>query len=631
MSPEPDRLTVLIVASWYPGVDDPARGRFVADQAEALADTGRAEPFIASFESVNIDGDRLVWEEGLRVFEERRSAALDAHPAVVSRLAWSVPVPIGVARVPTLFGIGRAAPGGSDGELRRAALMALAERLDLAGRVGVVHAHTAYPDGFAAAALARQLGWPLVVTEHATFVARQLGRPEERRRYLEAVDAADRFLAVSDGLAGELAEALPELEGKLEVMPNTVPLEHYVASGLEGRNLEELLFVGYRKPIKGIPTLLRAFHDVRNARPGATLRLIGRSPSIEVEEQWIQLAEDLGVLDAVHFDEPLDRAGVAAAMSRAGVLVHPSIRETFGMTTIEALASGLPVVAARWGGISGILEDPRLGEVVPLYDSRALSRAVLRVLDRRESFDPAYLRAAVEPYAATTVARRLVGLYERLVAERQTTPATLRGRLPLQGSGAPVPERLLVVGRDTRRAVSLLRDMPPELRARIFLVTAGLDEDGEPMPLPAGLAGSVATGRRIARELGRVGLLGPRGNLADRTRRAARNPVAALRRRIRAANRSRMRTRAVLNGMRAGLQHAATVAFLRRGPAGLVCIDAIDYEATAAIAARADVTQLPGGPTWLGDAWVSGQAAASETPSRSSTASAIRSPTTAQS
>jgi hypothetical protein len=151
------------------------------------------------------------------------------------------------------------------------------------------------------------------------------------------------------------------------------------------------------------------------------------------------------------------------------------------------------------------------------------------------------------------------------------------------------------------------------------------------MPLPAGLAGSVATGRRIARELGRVGLLGPRGNLADRTRRAARNPVAALRRRIRAANRSRMRTRAVLNGMRAGLQHAATVAFLRRGPAGLVCIDAIDYEATAAIAARADVTQLPGGPTWLGDAWVSGQAAASETPSRSSTASAIRSPTTAQS
>jgi glycosyltransferase involved in cell wall biosynthesis len=631
MSPNADRLTVLIVASWYPGVDDPARGRFVADQAEALAATGRAEPFIASFENVNIDGDRLLWGEDLRPFEERRATALDAHPAVVSRLAWSVPVPMGVARVPTLFGLGRAAPGGSDGELRRTALMALAERLDLVGRVGVVHAHTAYPDGFAAAALARRLGWPLVITEHATFVARQLSRPEERRRYLEAVDAADRFLAVSDALAGELAEAIPELEGKLEVMPNTVPLDHYAANGIEDRDPEELLFVGYRKPIKGIPTLLRAFHDVRDARPGATLRLIGRSPSPEVEEQWIQLARDLGVLDSVSFGEPLDRAGVAAAMSHAGVLVHPSIRETFGMTTIEALASGLPVVAARWGGISGILEDPNLGEVVPLWDSRALARAVLRVLDRRESFDPAYLRAAAEPYSATTVAGRLVEMYDRLVTERPAARATLRGRLPLAGSGAPLPERLLVVGRDTRRAVSLLEDMPQDLLRRIFLVTAGVDDDGEPVLLPAGLAGSVTTGTRIAHELARVGLLGPRGTLADRARRAARNPVDALRRRIRPVNRSRMRTRAVLNGMRAALHHSETVAFLARGSAGLVSVDAIDYEATAAIAARAGVTQLPGGPTWLGDAWVSGQAAAAEPPSRSSTASATRSPTTAQS
>ena len=78
----------------------------------------------------------------------------------------------------------------------------------------------------------------------------------------------------------------------------------------------------------------------------------------------------------------------------------------------------MPVVATRSGGISGVLEDPRLGELVPPQDSRALARAVLRALDRRDSFEPAALRAAVEPYSAAVVGGRLADLYADLAAGR---------------------------------------------------------------------------------------------------------------------------------------------------------------------------------------------------------------------
>ena len=418
MPPENGRqpLPVIVVASWYPGVDDPARGRFVADQADALAASGRVSPLVVSFDTALIDGDQLSRVSDLGVVQRHVARG-------IAEGRWrNQPIGLGArargrdrSRLAPRGSRARRRPPGATATCGATPSWASAKSSSRGKRgAGVVHAHTGYPDGYAGAALAGHLGWPLVITEHASFVARQLRQPAQRQRYLAAVEAASRFLAVSEMLADELEKAIPQLAGKLEVMPNAIPLHQYTVNH-DSRRPEELLFVGYRKPTKGMATLLQAFADVHAARPGATLRLIGRSPTEEIEQQWHQMSRDLGIADAVQFEGPLDRAGVAAAMGRASLLVHPSPRETFGMTTLEALASGTPVVATRSGGISGILEDQRLGELVPPQDSRALARAVLRSLERRDSFEPAALRAAVEPYNSTVVGGRLADLYDSLV------------------------------------------------------------------------------------------------------------------------------------------------------------------------------------------------------------------------
>ena len=608
-------IPVIIVASWYPGVDDPARGRFVADQAEALAATGRARPMVFSFDTALADGGRVraIAEAGL--VSGHVEAAMRGGVSPLSPRGWGLEPTVPVARPSLLEGVGRAMPPGTDGDLRRDALIALAVELDMRSWPrGVVHAHTAYPDGYAAAGLARHLGWPLIVTEHASFVARQLRNPATRQRYLTAVDVADRFLAVSDVLAGELAQAIPSLEGKLAVMPNTVPLHHYTATGLDGRRADELLFVGYRKPTKGIATLLRAFADVREARPEARLRLIGRSPTQAIEDGWLELSRELGIEDAVDFDAPMDRTGIAEAMTRTSLLVHASPRETFGMTTLEALASGTPVVATRSGGISHVLEDSRLGELVPPQDSRALARGVLRALERRDDFDPDYLRRAVEPYSSERVAGRLVDIYEEIIRPEAGNPAGEQSARPTIPAATPIAERVLVLAHDTARAESLLKAMPAGLLGRILVVTHDPDEG----VLPDDLGRVLFTRDAVTRSLRRSGLHGPRGSRFDRVRRLVGSPIGAVRRRMAPGGTAAIRWQAMIAGVAEAMGSSHDVIrFLAAGDCQIVCMDAIDHAVAERVSSSARLTIAPGGLLWLADRWISaGAPAAAEVPSR---------------
>jgi len=602
-------IAALLVATWYPTPDDPGRGRFIADQAEALARSGLVRPVVASFDvayAENATGARRA-----RLVTDHLRAALTTRTDAVSPGGWPATPSIPTARLPTPEPYGRASlPPGEEADGRREAAALLAERLDAGSLPGVVHAHTAYPDGYAAIEAAERLGWPLVVTEHASFVARQLRQPEMRRRYLEAARAAARFIAVSDMLADELRAAIPEIGDKLHVIPNVVPLEAFEPAGPEGRTDDELIFVGNRKETKGMVVLLRAFADVLEARPRASLRLIGRSPTDAEEARWRELAEDLDIAQAVTFEAPADRAGVAAALRQASVFVHPSPRETFGVVTLEALASGLPVVATQSGGISAILEDSRLGELVPPQDPRMLARAVLRALDRRHTFDPQVMRDAVRPFSGEAVAPRLASLYREAIEaappSRRAVPTTAIG---WRGSAEMVPDRIVVLAHDTDRAARVVSTMPAELRRRIALVTHGeTTREG----LPTGVARVVETRAHVPEQLRRQGLYGPRGRLLGRLQRVASDPIGWVRRRLLGDDVGERRWRATVAGIAQAIDESAILDDDAVAPE-ILCLDVVDYTVAAPLVASGRARAAPGALTWLQDRWAAGQEASDRT------------------
>jgi glycosyltransferase involved in cell wall biosynthesis len=582
----------VLVVGWFPAADDTSAGRFVADQVAALQATGAVSPSVVSFENAAVRGADMLRGRQAAAVIANGEAALRAHRPFNPRGA-AGPADVPLARLTVAAG---EAPGtGPDHRAihRTAALLPLMERPE-AATWELVHAHVGYPEGVAAARAAARLGVPLILTEHATFLASLFAEPVVRDRYREAAMAAARVIAVSRMLADELLSTFPELGGRLVVIPNTVDVAAFGGGAPADRVPGELLWVGNRTETKGIATLLRAFAVVHERRPETVLRLIGRSFRPEHETGWQRLAGELGVAPAVRFEPPADRAGVAAAMRRADLFVHPSTRETFGVVAVEALASGLPVVASDSGGVTEVLgDDPdRLGALVPVADPAALAAAIIGALERRTSFDPASLRAhAEEGFGAARVARRIVELYEAVIAERAPQQGDDRAR-PRRDTDAPGewPRRTIVVGFSRAELDRSLSRFPAWVFDGVELVTSGAPLAGRPDArlAPAGAEsrvaqlldwGAPATGRigRLARQARRAGrrLVERRGGGADQADRI----LADLGRTL-----------------AAGLPATA-------GPDAplLVCLGGIDHLVAAPFIADGRAVAAPGGLRWLAD------------------------------
>ena len=170
----------------------------------------------------------------------------------------------------------------------------------------------------------------------------------------------------------------------------------------------------FTEPVKNLPGLLRTFARLRAEQPAATLTLVGYGAA---EAALRAQAAGLGLLatGAVTFTGKLDRPAVAEQMRRAAALVLFSRTENLPCVLIEALASGLPVVATRVGGIPELVEDGRTGWLVPSEDEAALLAALHRVSgpERNALLPPAEMAARAEArYSFRAVGAALQRWYE---------------------------------------------------------------------------------------------------------------------------------------------------------------------------------------------------------------------------
>jgi glycosyltransferase involved in cell wall biosynthesis/SAM-dependent methyltransferase len=498
----PAPVRVLVAARWYPAHDDAGRGIFVADLVRALGAAG-VESVVASWEPALAADPVLAGGAGMAAVRDRLAAAARRAEPVTPR-SWGAPGTPVVrlpAIVPTIEGVERDPL--ELAELQAATLVpfgtALAERWPYA----LVHAHTGLPDGLAAARLADRLGLPLLVTEHDSTIEARLADERLRGAYRTLLEGRKRVVAVSASLRDGIARRLDVDPVSIGVVPNVVDVDAFRSAPMEGRDPTELLWVGARKASKGTDTLLRALALILLDRPGLHLRLVGSAPGLDEEARLRALAETLGIADAVTFEPPSDRPGVAAAMARAAVFVHPSPRETFGVVAAEALAAGLPVAATPSGGVEEIVgDDGRCGTIASDTSPEALAAAVRATLDRRPEFDPGYLRdRVVARYSLASVATATLELYGELgvavesrsdavpstssratVTEPAVTPGTTRATDPAVDPAEPPPVPLIVSFR--RRSASVrLATVPSELARTLEIVTASAgSRGGDPLP-----------------------------------------------------------------------------------------------------------------------------------------------------
>jgi glycosyltransferase involved in cell wall biosynthesis len=169
------------------------------------------------------------------------------------------------------------------------------------------------------------------------------------------------------------------------------------------------------RPEKAHDVLIRAWSDVAEALPGATLRLVGDGPLRGQVERAIEAA---GLAQNVEVVGPVEDVWPLLAQSDLFVLASRS--EPLGIVVLEAMAAGLPVVATAVGGVQELVDPGRTGLLVPRDDPQRLSEAVVDLLrdrPRREALADAG-REAARRHTKDAMVAEYYALYDELLAAK---------------------------------------------------------------------------------------------------------------------------------------------------------------------------------------------------------------------
>ena len=247
----------------------------------------------------------------------------------------------------------------------------------------LIDAHFYYPDGVAAALLARCLGKPLVITARGSDL-NSFGRDAVPRTWMRwAGGVADASIGVCQALVDVLhGWGLPP--GRLNVVRNGVDTQRFrpqpqaaarAALGIAGAPL--LLSVGNLVPVKGHDIALKALAQLMPTHPGVHWVFVGDGP---LRGDLQAQAEALGIAKHVTFAGVIPNQALPAWYSAADALVLASRSEGWANVLLEAMACGTPVVATAVGGTAEVLAQPGIGRVVPPLAPQALAQGIASLL-----------------------------------------------------------------------------------------------------------------------------------------------------------------------------------------------------------------------------------------------------------
>ena len=327
-------------------------------------------------------------------------------------------------------------------------------------RQDVVHLHSLYLfPPTAAAYYCRRAGVPYLLRPHGTLDPYLYRRHRARKwlyerlvewRNLERA-AALHFTTLEEA---ELTRPL-RLSTRGVVVAPGVHLERYRRDGSgvpppwpERPGRRVVLFLGRINFKKGLDLLARAFGDL--ARQRADVHLVLAGPDDDgygaTVRRWLGEA---GVLERCTIAGMQVGAAKLAALHRADVFVLPSYSENFGVTVVEAMACGLPVVVSDRVNIWREIAEARAGLVVP-PDAGRISRALAAVLDHpdRAGMAERGRRLVAERFTWPAAGARMLDVYHEIVdrtplpdrAERETEGARQNNAVGGHGGGAaPLP------------------------------------------------------------------------------------------------------------------------------------------------------------------------------------------------
>jgi phosphoheptose isomerase len=323
----------------------------------------------------------------------------------------------------------------------------------------LIHANF-WMSGLVAADLKQRLGLPFVITFHALGRVRRLHQGEADRFPDERFAIEDRLVAEADQILAECPQDQEDLiqlykadPARISIVPcgfdpaEFWPVSREVARKTLGWNPEEkiILQLGRMVPRKGVDNVICGLaHLVHQCQIPARLVVVGgETDQAELaatpEIGRLQaLAAEKGVAGRVTFTGRRGREVLKYYYSAADVFVTTPWYEPFGITPLEAMACGTPVIGANVGGIKFSVQDGQTGYLVPPNDPAALAERLAYLFQNPgllAGFKQQAVRRVNQHFTWQKVTERVMALYEQVLAFNKATSPLQTQALTLLESG----------------------------------------------------------------------------------------------------------------------------------------------------------------------------------------------------
>ena len=374
-------MKVFVISKGMPTEKYPLNGIFEFDQAKALTKVGHdVAMLVIDFRSRSYKRNYGCFEyekDGVKVFE--------------------LSLPLGLYR--------RALP-----VLQHLLLRLYKKAVKSYGKPDVIHAHF-YSIAAIASVLKKKFNMPFVVTEHSSKLNTNINEISKLDQNLakNAYQHADKVVAVSNALAKNLKT---NFNVNAEVIHNIVDVSHFQYVKREPKSNFTFVSVGNLVPIKRFDLLIEAFAEAFKNDKSVYLKIVGAGSEMNTLQGLINqynMNNQIALLNEVGRDR------LKEIYPEGDAFVLASKSETFGVVFIEAMATGLPVIATDCGGPSDFVNEQN-GYLVPVNDKQALVDALKKMHDNAYSFNLLEIsKLCVEKFSPENIGNALTNLYMEII------------------------------------------------------------------------------------------------------------------------------------------------------------------------------------------------------------------------
>ena len=382
-------MKIFVIPSWYPYSSNQINGTFFKEHAEKLQEMGHEVSVVTTeiislksfFKSRTDLGKKVYNENGVKTYQQ---LLMNHHPG----------------NYPKFYE-----------RFKREFQALLKQVINKEGLPQLFHVHSSLWAG--AALCEMDLGVPIVVSEHIKEFLINDGFDEFQHKLIQyTYDHIQALITPSQAVMDAIKDgfAIPET-CTTNVIPNMVDSDFFIPA--KNKNMNDrftFLVVAMLRPEKQIDQIMQAFMNLGNNFL-SKLVIVGDGPEAK---SLLKLAHELSLARQIKFIHKTGKEEVLKNIQQADVCLLYSEMETFGVTLIEALSCGVPVIGGNVGGANDII-TPENGLIVPTNNIQALQNAMKEMILHIDRYDPDTIRKdAIKRFDKKQVLKMLTKLYKEL-------------------------------------------------------------------------------------------------------------------------------------------------------------------------------------------------------------------------